>query len=371
VISFIPLLLLFSNEAHAQIADASFFPSVKSINPGIAHLRSIGFLALDLGKRNIEKKHEVDTGGIVGGINTDVDLKKGTLFAAGKGKIVNFEALIDQESGEKVEKIKNPTRGDRTITNEASSMYYGGILDLYFVGVSLARANYEYTDKFRVGEVPDVTARDQQKDLSYSALRMGSAFKVKGITLGGYLASLKGEGEWKYTYYDPSTGNRGSTEKFDVETSAKGYGFGLGYTASSFRFETSLEKMYDTKLDVPDDYPQEITEPTDSSRLSLVAEMRLKLFSFGIRVRQISGNYFDLEDIISSNLLYGEMREEDKRLETSFNFSLGSSKGLTYSAFYTQSETETNEKDPIFDPDQKFDAVTKAKAMGVNISYIF
>ena len=49
----------------------------------------------------MNKVHDVNAGGVIGGIKTDVDLKKGTLYRAGKGPGITFEALLDREDGEK------------------------------------------------------------------------------------------------------------------------------------------------------------------------------------------------------------------------------------------------------------------------------
>jgi hypothetical protein len=362
---------LYSFAAYSQISDASFFPSMKSINPGVAHMRTSGFVALDLSKKNVDKNQDVTTGGIVGGIKTKVDLKKGTVFRAGKGKGITFEALLDQEKGEKTESINSTTHGYRKISSEASSAYYGGILDLKYFGVSYSGAKYDYGYKFRVGTAPDLTARDIDYNLNYTTIKVGSAIKIMAVRVGAYVLSQKSSGNYTYTFYDPTTGNKGTTEKFPVTTSAKGYGVALGMTGNSMRFETSLEKMYANKLNISDDYPQDVSTPPPSSRLSVVGEARLRLFAIGVRARQIKGNYTDLEDLISSNLLYEGLGADDTRLETSFNFSFGTQKGFTYSAFYTQSEVTSKEKSPVFDNGSKFKVVTKSKAIGVNLSYIY
>lgn len=363
--------LLSSQFSFAQIADASFFPSVKSINPSVAHMRRNGFVALDVSKKNVEKNHDVPLGGIVGGIKTDVELKKGTLFRAGKGPGITFELLFDKENGEKTETINSTSSGLRTISNEASSNYYGGMLDLKYFGLSYAKAQYDYLYEFRIGTPPNVSAKDINQHLDYTNLKLGSAIKIGFLRLGGFLSSLKSTGEFTYTYYDPNTGNKGTTEKFPVTTSANGYGIGLGASGENVRVEASLERMYGNTLSISEDYPDETEVPPPSSRLSVTGELKFTKIAFGVRVRQIKGNYTDLEDLISSNLLYGNLEAEDTRLETTFNFGFGISKGFSVSGFYTQSEVSAEEKSPVFDNGLKYDAVTKSKAMGVTISYVY
>jgi hypothetical protein len=322
------LLFLLLPAAVAQITDASFFPSVKSINPGVSHLRQFGFAAVDASKKSIEKKHDVPLGGIVGGINTDVALDKTTFFAAGRGKLINGEFLFDQEAGTRTETINSTTRGYRTIKNKAHSRYLGGLLDFRFFGVSYSTASYNYLDKFRIGEAPDLTARDEKQDLAYKTLKIGTALRIRALRIGGYLLDQKGDGDYTYTFYDPSTGNQGSTEKFPVTSKAKGYGAGVGFTLPRLRSEISLEKMYDTVLEVSEDYPREVKQPQSSSRLTFVGEVKISFIALGLRHRTIKGNYADLEDIISSSLLYDRMGPADVRTETSFNFSLGNKRGV-------------------------------------------
>lgn len=365
------ILLLVGSSAVAQIADSSFFPSVRSINPGVAHHRAQALVALDVSKKDVEKNHEVTTGGIVGGVQTDVALQKNTLFAASKGSIATVEVLVDHETGEKTEHINSTTYGERDVKNTATSTYLGGILDLKLIGVSYASANYETANKFRVGTPPNVSANDMKTDLNYSLLKVGSAFNIGGFTFGFFGMSKKSVGDYTYTYYDPNTGAQGTTEVWPAKTEATGYGGGVGYTSKTFRIEISSEQMSASELEADDNPLDKIKAAPASSRVSLSMEMRFGKLALGARVRNNVGNFTDLEDLISSNLLYADTPEGDSRLETSFNFSYGSDKGFTYSAFYSQSESKSDEESSIFNNDIKYPATTKSTGMGVNVSYYF
>jgi hypothetical protein len=364
------LFLLFTTSLWAQITDASFFPSVRSINPGVVHMRRGGLVAFEYGQKKIEKQHDVTAGGIVGGIQTNVNLKKNTLFATGASRLVSAEMLVDNEKGKREESISHPTRGDRTSDDDASSNYYGAIIDFRYFGVSYAKANYKFFNEFRVGSPPDLSARDEEQKLNYTNLKVGSAIKFYNLRVGVYALNQKAEGDYTYTFYD-SDGIKGTTENFPVTKSAKGYGMGLGFALPRFRSEVSMEKMYGVELDISDDYPRDVKMPTDSSRITALAEARIYFFSVGFRFRKMKGNYVDLEDIISTNLLYDSMGEDDTRTETSFNFSLGDNKGFSPSIYYTQSKISADEVDPIFATGDKYKAETTAKAFGVNLSYRF
>lgn len=359
-----------AQSAFAQIADSSFFPSVRSINPGVAHQRSQALIALNVSKTDIKKNHEVTTGGIVGGIQTDVALQKNTLFGAGRAGFVAFEILADNETGTKNEHINSTTYGERNVENKATSNYVGGILDLKLIGIGYASANYDIFNKFRVGTPPSVSANDMKTALNYTLLKAGSAFNIGGFTFGAFGMSKASTGDYTYTYYDPSTGLQGTTEVWPATTKATGYGVGLGYTSKTFRFEVSTEQMSAADLKADDNPLDKIKAAPASSRLSVAMEVRFGKLALGARVRNNVGNFTDLEDLISSNLLYGDMTESDARLETSFNFSYGSDKGFTYSAFYSQSEAKTDEESTIF-PGNDYPATTKSTGMGVSVGYYF
>jgi hypothetical protein len=365
------ILPFLSPSAWAQITDASFFPSVKSLNPGVVHMRRGGLISLNYGKQISNKKHYATSGGVIEPLKTDISLTKNTLFLAGASRLVSAELLLDKETGTKAQRINHPTRGNRKTLNDAESTYFGGILDFRFFGVSYANARYRYLDEFRAGTPPDLSANDQDKQLTFTNLKIGSAIKIGVLRLGAYFLTQKGTGSYTFTFYDPTTGNKGSTEEFPVDQSAKGYGVGLGCTLPKLRSELSYEKLGNNKFNISDDYFVEVPEPSDASRITIVAETKLSYFSAGIRFRSIKGNYIDLEDIISSNILYDTIGANDTRNEMTFNFSLGDSRGFSPAIFYTQSKITSQEKSPVFDNGLKYKAVTQAKAYGASLTYRF
>lgn len=344
---------------------------MRSINPGVAHLRKVGFISVDMNKKDIKKQHDVTSSQLLNGIQTNTSLTKGTLFWGGKGGgWVTPEVVIDSEKGEQVVKSEFTTF-TRTQVNEASSTFHSFLLDFRFFGISYSGANYTYLNKFRVGTPPDANFFDHNHDQDYKNLKIGTALAYRGFRLGGFVYSITSTGQWDYTFYNPTTGNAGSTENFPVETSAQGYGVGFGYTHPHFRFEISQEALTANKLTVTGSFPRDITNPDTAQRSSFVLETRLKWFSAGIRYRMMKGNYFDLEDIISSNLLYGNLSKTDERDEMSLNFSLGSSKGLSFSASYSISTVKGLEEDPILLNDEFYPVKTTSRAMGVNVSYVY
>jgi hypothetical protein len=115
----------------------------------------------------------------------------------------------------------------------------------------------------------------------------------------------------------------------------------------------------------------EIEEPSKGSRVTVIAEVKFGKIGLGLRARQIDGNFTDLEQLISSNMLYANADSSASRLENSFNFSYGSGKGFSLSAFYTTSKSETQEKNQIFDDGEKYTTTTSTTAYGLGVSYVY
>lgn len=365
------LLLVTGVQIRAQIADGSYFSTVRALNPGVAHHRTQALAALNVSQKNVAKNHEVTAGGIQGGVQTDVALQKNTVFGAAKMSFVAVELLADVENGTKTEHINSTTYGARDVTNKANSTYMGAVVGIPFLGFSYSAAKYAIDYAFRVGAPPSVSANDQETRIDYKLLKIGTAMNVMGVTFGIFGMDKKSTETYTYTYYDPSSGNKGTTEVWPATTSATGYGVGLGYTAKAFRFEVSTEQMGAGQLEANENPLEIIKADAASSRLSVNAEVRIGKLSLGARVNSNKGNFTDLEDLISSKLLYSEAGPDDERIETSFNFGYGADQGLSFSAFYTQSEAKSEEVSSIFRGDTTYPATTKSTAMGVGLSYYF
>jgi hypothetical protein len=358
------------NIALAQIANNSFFPNNRSINPGVAHLRTKGFFSLESNQTNISKKQDIQTGGILNGVSTDVELNKTTFFGAGKISFIGLELIADQESGTTIEGFETSSYQRRT-TTEGSSSVLNGVLDLGLIGVMLGKASYQYDYDFHVDTPPNLNRETHNKELEYNLLRVGSAFVIKGISIGGFYSVQTAEGEVESFLYNPTTGVPAPAEYSSLEYETISYGLGLGYTSNKLHIEFSLEKITNQSLKQSNTYLYEEDTPTKGQRISAVAETKFGKLSLGYRIRQIEGGFADIEQLISSNMLYLNADENSKRLENSFNFSYGDSKGLSLSGFYSISEVETKEESDLLDNGFKYDTTIKTTSYGLSLSYVF
>lgn len=369
--NFLLLIVLYPFGLLAQVADSSFFPNVKTINPGISHLRENGFVSINKGISKVEKHHDVGVSFIQGGIDTALELDKLTLYRAGKGGGMTLEFLYDQEEADKVEKIKSSSRGDREVNTEAKANYIGGIIDFGFIGVLVGSSDYAYDYRFRVGSAPNISAKDLYWNRDYKVVKVGSAFKVAGISLGAFAFKQQSQGDLDIVYYDPANGEKGSTENYEFESDLTGLGLGVGYKTKALRFEVSYESAQKETLDKDANFPVSFDPGKEASRIGLVGEVKFKYFALGAMFRRIEGNFTDLEDIISANLLYSEMGSSDTRTEKAFNFSFGDDEGFTLSGYYSVSEADTEEESDIFDNGETYPATTETTSYGVSVSYVY
>lgn len=297
-------------------------------------------------------------------------MDKKTLFYAGKGSRLTFEILADQAEGKLTQKFEDlVSKVDRT-TN-AKSSYMGGIVDLGFLGVMVGKSSYEYRFFLESGAPPDYWARDNDWEINYGVMKLGTAFRVGSFTLGLFYLEQQSDGTVDFTFFDPDTGNQGSTLPYDITTDTKGYGVGVGYSTSTMHFEVSQERVTSQKLSTASDFPWDVEAQPLSERFTIIGEVKLKWFALGLRYRLITGNFYDLEDVISAKLLYEDLAKTDTRSETTFNFSLGGGKGITYSGFYSSSDVASREEVEIVGNGFLYPTTTKSQAYGINISYIF
>ena len=342
---------------------------MKTINPGVSHLRDQGFLSLDISKERIKKHHDSQLGGLVDGIHYDVEVDKSTAYFAGKGGRYNFELLADQSKG-KLKQTFEDLQGAVDTTMDASASYIGGVIDIKWFGIMVGRSAYEYDYFLETGSPPNYWARDNDWEIDFSVIKIGSAFKLGNIAVGAFYLSQSSDGVVDFTYYDPDTGLKGSTEDYDIDTETKGFGLGVGYSTKTTHIEISQEQITSQKLTKANDFPWDIEEAELSNRLSFVAERKFSWFAIGLRYRQINGNFYDLEDVISAKLLYEDIGSSDTRTDTTFNISFGS-KGLSYSAFYSSAKTEFEEPNPYNDNGFLYPATVESQAYGVNLSFIY
>ncbi len=363
-------LFIYSAGAIAQIANSSFFPSMRSINPGLSHLRESGFLSVELAKTTIERSQDVNGGGILDGINTEVNLEKTTFFRAGKGPGITLEFLYDQEVGERTESFETATY-DRATTTEGKSSVIGGTLDIGFIGITVAKASYEYLLDFHVDEVPNLNRETHDTSLEYNLTRVGTAFQIKGISIGTFYSIQNAEGSVDSVLYDPTSGNPAPAEVSNLEYETISNGIGVGYKSKMYHLEISQETITNQSLDQSNTYLLDLYVPAKGSRTSFVAEVRFGKLGLGGRVRKTEGNFSDIEQLISSNMLNVNTSEDDTKLETSFNFSYGSPGGYSLSGFYTTSKSETEEVSEMIESTEKYDTITEITSYGVSLSYVY
>lgn len=364
------ILIFLSPSIFAQNAISSFFPSVRTVNPAILHKRVHGFLAIEHKKTTLKKHQDILTGGILDGVNTEVNLDKNNFYRSGKGPGITFDLLYDQEDGTKVEEFETSSYQRKTETN-GKTKTFGGSLDLGGFGVSIKKAEYHNFYDFHVDEVPSLNRETHETELDYLEHIYGVSFTFSGIDFGVYHGRREASGDVSSILYNPSTGAKNDPEVSKIKLKSTIQGVGVGYSSQKFKFEVSYEEQSKTSVSQSNTYLYEYPESDKASKLSLLSELRLSLFSVGFKVSKIAGNFYTFDELISSRVIYVNANEKDARLESTFNFTFGDSLGYSVSGFYSFSSVDYEEESELLDNGELYDTNIKEIKYGASVSYVY
>lgn len=337
---------------YGQIADVSFFPNSRSINPGIAHLRKSGVIALDTSLTNVNKHQDVTV--FDNGVDSDITLKRASLYRGGKGKGITTEFLISNESGEKENTFQQS--GTQNKFDSKSKSTYGDLkVSFGILGLSLGRGTF--SQNVRIDSTNFSSAIDA--DFNFTSIKIGSSIGPKHIRVGLFYERILIDGIIDFT----SDSNASRTTLDGTDHS---YGFGLSYNNGKAHIEMSYEKL------IFDDDTTNLAEgetlDPNAYRVTAVLEFKFKKISFGIKTSFIDGLFEDLNEVVSSQLLYGGMAKES-RFEHSLNFSFGTDKGFKFSGFLSYTKFEVNEESDVIFNNQSYLSKVESKSAGLNISY--
>ena len=175
--------LLFSSQIHAQMASASFFPDMKSINPATLNQRSHGQVSFLKGKDAIDK---LQTGDSASNEKTtwEIEVDTNSFFyggKAGKGKSwFNSEIQYLKNSGFRKSQYTADSVDPTSTQNDIdfTHMEVGLGIGKYF-GIAFARQEYtlNYSFKFTIGS-NDFEERKNQ-EIEGTIVRVGGALPLK------------------------------------------------------------------------------------------------------------------------------------------------------------------------------------------------
>lgn len=360
--------LLFISKAQAQIANASIFPEMKSVNPAVIGHRKIGQYLVSGSKTSVTKntKLEQSKGSpIEGKIDTKIKLDNYNFFRGGKGGgLFTTELGYDNVQGDKSDTIiysDSPVE----VTSKASNSYANVAIAIgKYIGIAYTNIKYKYDVNFRQSFGGTTVDTRSYTDFNINTYRPGFRTDFLGFQFGSYFDLIKFSGKQEFSFQ--ATGTTTSSQTKAAFPDSKILGLAIGKATPRFNFEISYESMPWEKK------PEGVTEEQETpKRYSGILEFKLgSKLTLGAKYNLYKSVFTDLDRIINSQMLYGNMNGSS-RTETIFNFAWGNDKGIAIGGSFSYANFTSKEKPDVINTTQKQEVTNKSLGYGLKVGYSF
>lgn len=353
---------LLTGNAFAQMTLPSVFPDMKSINPAVIALRKSGMIKFAASQDKIEKNQKLKTlnGGTFNADQKDeITINNINIFKGGKGGGTTSEWMIDYTQGKLDTTFLTATETsqyDQTATS-IYAKYAWGFASRW--GLQVHYVSYQAKYKYDIN-VGGTTASDQiDMTIMLPGVRIGKIMGSPALSLGLIAEVSLYKNDTKTD--DPTAQVEGGGIKpLTIIGAALGSGGPNGVIELGLEIEAR---------------PPEKDLQTGESRPipmkgSLILERRFGKLILGYKGMYFLGNFMDFDRVIPIQLVYSNSGSAG-RLENSFNFSLGSDKGLSLGGSIFASNTKTQEKSGVFSSTEKHDTTTKLFGVSVRLGYVY
>ena len=368
-LSFLFLTILIG-PTQAQIASPSIFSEVKSLNPAVVGLRKRGQITALGSFDKLERTQ--DHSPILGDgakVVSETTMTRYSVFRGGKskGRGITTEIFVEQVNGEVVDKLTSDIE-TTTINLDASTNTALIQIGLgRFFGIGLLYATYERSQAYNFSFGGSTYGSKQDTDTTFKAIKPGFRFG-KTFQFGFFLEYLIQEGTSKSTFtVDGRDSSASDTSSFSYKSPIAGGAVAL-YLKKTL-IELSYERIFqdDAQKSTSGGQPVEQKVPT---RIGLIIERRFGRLALGYKGTQISGVFTDIQNILAAQLLFPNSLNAT-RLEHSFNFSYGSSKGFSFGGSAFLSEIDSEEPSVLFGDEAKLTTTTKSSGFSVKLGFTF
>lgn len=359
------LFFLVSFSTSAQIANSSIFSEMKSINPAVVSGRKLGQITVLGTHDKLDKNQDLES--IIGEgatSNTVTKMQQYSFFRGGKGPGLTTELSVKKVDGDVVTNVKTGDQGDLESKSPATSSGIGiliGLNDSFGIGFNFTNFKRAYEDEFKVGS--DTYKSSAEIDLTFITVKPGIRFGSSALRFGLFGEYIMQSGTSKSTSENQGEEEETVTSDFPAIIVL---GAGVGFQVGRFNVELSYESfpfIKQEKSEAPD-----AKEPPTPLRISGMIEGKLGKFTIGYKGSLYKGMFTDVENILSSQLLYPRPSEKG-RLEHTFNFAIGSDKGLALGGSAFISKTTTEEVSNF--GDKEVPTTTDAFGFSVKVGYVF
>ena len=358
-------VFLNSQFSSAQMATASIFGSMKSVNPAVIGQRHAGQVTVIGQADNYDREQKLSTatGFFFDGTDKkETTINKYSAFYGGKGGgFLTTEATAKTVAADIEGSLVDTTNNDKiSYSSDATSNYANvGLGFGKSLGLGYSYYDYAHTDKLNATLSGQPIEVNTDISITVHAFTGGFSQRFIGLDWGAYITHSIMTSDIKSGGGGVSTSGTGKST-----TSSQSVGVAVGRTSKVFHFEIGYEKDLD---DVSGGSGQPTLSP---ARFSLVAETKMGGLTLGYRGRYFIDSYDDLETTTSNRLVYAGLADEP-RLEHTVNFSLGKDKGLSFSGSVSYSKVENEEKNTLFIVDAKQPTTTTAMGVQVSVGYAF
>ncbi|PIP88974.1 MAG: hypothetical protein COW01_15415 [Bdellovibrionales bacterium CG12_big_fil_rev_8_21_14_0_65_38_15] len=333
------LVFLVSLPTYAQVASGSLFRSMRSENPAVISERPAATFGAAYKMDKVEKK-QTPTGSITKS-ESEIDITTASFFYGGKGGgAFTMEVSGELGSGEKTDSVTTSGNQENLVTES----------DLTLINVSTG-----FMKNFGLGLIKISNTNKQPTsttEVDLMVYTVGLKFNL-GLDVG--------------FFYQHAPLDNGGTQDIDMSR----IGFGFGKSTKNFHFEIAyVMNMEDEREELGGGSGAGQNVAIHSpAKIMGTLEFKIGRLSLGITSNYYMEGFFDF-----NNLMYYTMvmaRNKENRLENTFNFSLGSEKGSSFSAGVTIATVESTESPPTLLSGEKYKTTTDILGFQLSYAYAF
>ncbi len=339
----LPLLFLVSLPTYAQVASGSLFRSMRSENPAVISERPAAAFGASYKIDKVEKTQA--TTGQITKSESEIDISTASFFYGGKGGGA-FTTEISGElgSGEKTDKVTTSgteetlkTEADLTLLNFAA-----GFMKNFGVGV------------IKISNENKQTSTTGNSTNEFDLMIYTVGFKMNlGLDFG--------------LFYQHAPLETGNSQEIDMSR----VGFGVGASSKNFHLEIAYVKnLEDEKEELGGGSGAGQNVATHSpAKIMGTFEFKIGRLSLGVTSNYYMEGFFDFNNLIYYTMVMSSNKAN--RLENTFNFSLGSDKGSSFSAGVTNATVESTESPPTLLSGEKYKTTTDILGFQLSYAYAF
>ena len=353
---------LLTANAYAQMTLPSVFPDMKSINPAVISLRKSGMIKIAGSQDKIEKKQILKTlnGGTFNADQKDeITIDNINIFKGGKGGGTTSEWMIDYTQGKLDTTFLTATETSQYEQNATSiyAKYAWGFASRW--GLQLHYVSYQAKYKYDINVGGTPVSDEIDMNIMLPGVRLGKIMGSPALSLGLISEVSLFKNDTKTDDPNAQVDDAG-VKPLIVLGAALGSGGPNGLIELGLEIEGRPPQK---------DLQTGETRPTPM-KASFILERRFGKLILGYKGMYFLGGFMDFDRVIPIQLVYNNSGSEG-RLENSFNFSLGSDKGLSLGGSIFASNTKTKEKSSVFAGNDKHDTTTKLFGASVRLGYVY